>query len=422
MGLLRAHEESKVPVSRQVDLPKFSMCIGGSASQFQSSFRESSPISWSIAGWWRRSALKRYPEKDRHDGPRNLAHPMAGKKKVADIGLLEQAARQRLLQRCSKQITVNFRAAPAQLEDCLQIVSETASGAGALLSQEQVVHLRQRLRGQLQEAFAYSHHSSVSVRLDVEGTTCRIGLSWAPLSVAGHYDEWLETRQGTLFGAHADAMVLHCASALGKPADCPVLDLGAGFGRNALALARLGHDVTAVEPAPTLAGRMFELSVQQRLPVRVIQKNSLDQSLGLPPDHFALAVLSQVLPEMRDLSQVVTVLQKVARSLRPGGVVLLQVFIGSKLLGANEKFRQVALSNSSAFLTREELKQTALSLGFRAVSHVNAYRYERDNLRPEAWPPNPWFEAWSQGREAFPLPEGIATPLELEWVTWTKGN
>jgi precorrin-6B methylase 2 len=63
----------------------------------------------------------------------------------------------------------------------------------------------------------------------------------------------MATRQPPLFGTEPDARVWSLAKAATDPADFPILDVGAGSGRNALPLARRGHPVDAVERFPTFA-------------------------------------------------------------------------------------------------------------------------------------------------------------------------
>jgi 2-polyprenyl-3-methyl-5-hydroxy-6-metoxy-1,4-benzoquinol methylase len=66
------------------------------------------------------------------------------------------------------------------------------------------------------------------------------------VTLGGAYDGWLSTREGPLFGTEPDARVWTLSGEVADPQAHPVLDVGAGTGRNALALARRGHPVDAV--------------------------------------------------------------------------------------------------------------------------------------------------------------------------------
>ena len=48
-----------------------------------------------------------------------------------------------------------------------------------------------------------------------------------------------------------------------------------------------------------------------------------------------------------------------------------------------------------------------------------AVELERSAMSPEEWPPTPWFEAWSEGRDLFDLPRDDA-PMELRWVVYRR--
>ena len=51
------------------------------------------------------------------------------------------------------------------------------------------------------------------------------------------YEDWISTREPPLFGTEPDARVWALASEAADPSTHPILDIGAGTGRNALALA-----------------------------------------------------------------------------------------------------------------------------------------------------------------------------------------
>jgi len=57
------------------------------------------------------------------------------------------------------------------------------------------------------------------------------------------YRDWVANRKPPLFGVEPDVRVW----ALSVEAQCPVLEIGAGTGRNVLALAGRGHPVDVVE-------------------------------------------------------------------------------------------------------------------------------------------------------------------------------
>jgi hypothetical protein len=59
---------------------------------------------------------------------------------------------------------------------------------------------------------------------------------WSTIEAA--YDNWVATREPPLFGTEPDARVRALAGETADPSTYRVLDIGAGTGRNALALAR----------------------------------------------------------------------------------------------------------------------------------------------------------------------------------------
>ena len=102
-----------------------------------------------------------------------------------------------------------------------------------------------------------------------------------------------------------------------------VLDIGAGTGRDAAALAEMGHSVTAVEPTAE-----FRIGAQDRHPSPRIEWR--DDSL---PDLKSLAgsagafdlILSSAVWMHLDEGQRRRAMPNVARLIRPGGVLLLNL-------------------------------------------------------------------------------------------------
>ncbi len=74
-------------------------------------------------------------------------------------------------------------------------------------------------------------------------------------------------RTENVFGTGPDR-IIEMYAALMSPA-LPVLDVGAGQGRNAFYLARWGFSVDAIEPAPAGAGAIAEAAEREGIPVSV---------------------------------------------------------------------------------------------------------------------------------------------------------
>lgn len=107
----------------------------------------------------------------------------------------------------------------------------------------------------------------------------------------------------------------------GKPGR--VLDIGAGTGRDAAALAEMGHSVTAVEPTAE-----FRIGARDRHPSPQIEwrDDSLPDLKSLAGRHgeFDLILSSAVWMHL-DEGQRRRAMPNVARLLRPGGVLFLSL-------------------------------------------------------------------------------------------------
>lgn len=107
---------------------------------------------------------------------------------------------------------------------------------------------------------------------------------------------------------------------IGPPAGRPVLDLGAGMGGFAVAMAREGAAVVALEfngdycQITRLRGRRYDLDLP------VVQ--GVGEALPLPAGHFDLVCAWDVLEHVQEPR---ALLQEAHRVLRPGGALLLTV-------------------------------------------------------------------------------------------------
>ena len=114
----------------------------------------------------------------------------------------------------------------------------------------------------------------------------------------------------------ADLPVWH---ALADEYGGPVLDLGCGTGRVALALAVHGHEVVGVDADPDLARALTERARESSLPVRAHAADARSFSLGSP--HPLVIAPMQVVQLLGGAAGREAMLSTVAGHLSPGGLL-----------------------------------------------------------------------------------------------------
>ncbi|AGY60083.1 class I SAM-dependent methyltransferase [Gloeobacter kilaueensis] len=234
-------------------------------------------------------------------------------------------------------------------------------------------------------------------------------------SIESHYQRWSRTREGPLFGEHPDAMALNVAACLGEAAAAPVLDVGAGTGRNSLALARLGHPVDALELTVVLTEQLDAAVEAEGLPVRVLQGDIFDAELALPPSSYRLVLLSEVIAShFRSVDELRRLLIRACELLAPGGMLLFDVFLADPDFEPSAAAREMSQLYWCWLLTPTELQQALAGLPLVLVADEAVLDYERTHLPPELWPPTRWYVQWTSGRNLFPVVG--RPPVERHWL------
>jgi len=314
---------------------------------------------------------------------------------------------------------IRLPAVPGLIDEYVAMCEKIFSALGRTFSDDDVVQLRKVLQGQLDGAYEASQRSDITISFNAPvGTVLnyRVNPEWK--TIEGTYENWVATRQPPLFGTEPDARIWALANEATDPGAFPVLDIGAGTGRNALALARRGHPVDVVEVTATFAD-MIRTSVQQEsLNVRVFQRNVFTTSEGLRQD-YRLILLSEVVPEFRTPDDLRKMFELAANHLAPGGRLVFNTFLAKEGLVVDGATRQLSEQVYSNLFTWDEMNLGAQGLPLVLVADDSVHEYEQANLPAGAWPPTGWYSGWVAGQDLYDLPREQC-PNEMRWLVYEK--
>lgn len=336
-----------------------------------------------------------------------------------DDAALQAALARRLHQRANVQGSIVLPAVPGMLDEYVKMCDRVFMGIGVRFTNEQLQELRNVLEGQLVAAFEATSRSEIVITYDSPaGLTVNyhVKAQWASIDAA--YDNWVATREPPLFGTEPDARVLAAVADVADPASFAVLDLGAGTGRNALALARRGHHVDAVEVTPGFADTLRQDAMRESLRVRVLQRDIFERTDDLRDD-YALIVLSEVASDFRSHAQLRATFELAAEHLAPGGTLVMNAFLARDSYVPDDSARQLGQQCYTSMFTRAELDEAAGGLPLTLISDDSVFEYEQAHLPPDAWPPTPWYERWISGQDVFDV-ERDASPIELRWLMFQR--
>jgi hypothetical protein len=188
-------------------------------------------------------------------------------------------------------------AVPAMIDEYVSMCTGTFASLGTRFTAEEAAHLRQLLLGKLEEVFAISSRSNVLINYSSPfGVGVNYEIRGEYSMVERAYEDWLKTRKPPLFGTEPDARVWTLACESSEPKAYRVLDIGAGTGRNALALARRGHSVDAIESTAKFAETIRSDAERDLLDVHVIQRDVFESKDDLRRD-YRLILFSEVVSD-----------------------------------------------------------------------------------------------------------------------------
>ncbi|BAX92896.1 hypothetical protein MSG_02752 [Mycobacterium shigaense] len=336
-----------------------------------------------------------------------------------DVSALREAMARRLYRRTVAQGQLILPAVPAMIDEYLTMCQNLFASLGVIYTSEESAQLKTVLQGELAKAFQASSRSNIVIEYTSPFGVMlnyRVKPQWS--TIGGDYDNWVSTREGPLFGLEPDARVWALASEAPEPQTHRVLDIGAGTGRNALALSRRGHPVDAVEMAAKFADIIRAEAERHSLGVRVIQSDVFT-ALESVDDEYQLIVASELVPDFRTARDLRGLLELAAQFLAPAGRIVFNAFLTRPGYLPDDAARELGQQCNTTFFTRDELDAAVDRLPLRLVGDDSAYEYEKTHLPDGAWPPTAWFDGWSRGLDVFDVaPE--ESPIELRWLVYQK--
>lgn len=335
---------------------------------------------------------------------------------------VEVALTASLNRRIRSEGELSFPAAPTLLELYMRRLLAMFASMGKVFSRAERAALRDMLAPRLKDGFARSPHSRVHIQWQAEpppgaGIDYKVWLETS--SVEAEYDDWATSRQPPLFGANPDAKLLRVAQGLEHPSRHRVLDVGAGTGRNTMALARTGFTVDALEPTPAFCAALRSAARSERASIEVIQASVFAPRLDLGQGRYSLIVCSEVTSHFRGVDELRALFERAAHWLRPGGSLLLNAFIAEPGFEPAPLARELSQLAWSTVFTRKELARAARGLRLTRLSDESVHAYEKAHQPPDTWPPTSWYESWSRGLNCFRVKRGSA-PMDLRWLHYRK--
>ncbi|MGV0626687.1 class I SAM-dependent methyltransferase [Mycolicibacter minnesotensis] len=338
-----------------------------------------------------------------------------------DRAQIKEALRRRFYIRAQISGEIQLPAVPSMLDEYVEMCGSVFAGLGKPFSDQELAQLRSALEKELATAYAASVRSHIIISYNAPiGPTLNYTIRATWTSVADAYESWLSLRKPPLFGTHPDARIWDVASEAAEPTAHRVLEIGGGTGRNALALARLGHPVDVVEMTPKFAEMLRTEAQQEGLDVRVIVRDVFaDPAATDLRNDYQLMILSEVMTDFRSTQQVRELFELAARSLAPGGRLVFNTFLACDGYEPDAAAREFCQQVYSGVFTRQEMSVAAAGLPLEPRSDVSAYDYEKANLPEGVWPPTSWYADWASGLDAYRTVREDS-PIELRWLVYER--
>lgn len=166
-----------------------------------------------------------------------------------------------------------------------------------------------------------------------------------------------------------------------------IVDIGAGTGNMANALARKGLNVIAIEPDEKMAEYIMGKTKANALDVSVYIKG-MEEIETIKEKIDGMYCIGNTLPHLNNLEEAEVFLKKCAKIMRNGGKLILQLVNFEKVLSSIEDFTFPIIETSSLTFTRNYeqdgnkiLFTTSLTAGGKSyINTIPLYPFTREQL------------------------------------------
>jgi SAM-dependent methyltransferase len=141
-------------------------------------------------------------------------------------------------------------------------------------------------------------------------------------------------------------------SAFNLQPDSKVLDLMCGYGRHAIALAKKGVSVTAVDNLGDYTIEISEEAEKEQLPLKVIKADVISYKMD---DHYDLVICMGNSLNFFDAVDTVKLLTTIAAHLKKGGHLLINSWSLAEIVFKNFKEKSWSYTGELKFLTDSKL-------------------------------------------------------------------
>jgi 2-polyprenyl-3-methyl-5-hydroxy-6-metoxy-1,4-benzoquinol methylase len=336
---------------------------------------------------------------------------------------LRVAIQRKLARRIAAKGEIQFPCAPTLLDPYMERLETLFEVLGKPFTEAELRSLREIVKDKLERGWQASPFSLLTFAYQTRppphpGVQYVVGAR--TITMEQHYNSWIDTRQPPLFGKFPDAKVTDAAATLGPAAKAPVLDVGAGTGRNSIPLARLGHPTDVIEPVAAFADAIRKTAEEQTVTVNVVGGDILDPNLELKQGYYKLIVMAEVIAShFTQVDQIRRAVTTLANALAPGGLLVLSTFLTLDGYKPDPMTRQVSQLVWSCIFSSNDFALATRGLGLTLVSDESAFAYEQEHLPTEGWPPTGWYADWARGHDVFAMPPN-RSPIELRWLTYRR--